>query len=71
MNVNLIIMMLIYYYMTCMCYRYYLLWSKILVMTTCNSLTILTLHCTDDDDDDYDHDDDDDDYDVDYFQNKC
>ncbi len=60
--------------MTCMCYRYYLLWSKILVMTTSNSLTILTLHCTlhctddDDDDDDYDHDDD---YDVDYVQNKC
>ena len=46
--------------MTCMCYRYYLLWSKIIVMTTCSSLTIPTLHCTDDDNDndDYEHDDD-------------
>jgi hypothetical protein len=40
-------------------------------MTTSNSLTILTLHCTDDDDDDDDDYDHDDDYDVDYVQNKC
>jgi hypothetical protein len=40
-------------------------------MTTCNSLTILTLHCTDDDDDDDDDYDHDDDYDVDYVENKC
>lgn len=61
MIVNLIIiMMLICHYMTCMCYRYYLLWSKIVVMTTCTSLTIPTLHCTDDDNDndDYEHNDD-------------